>query len=52
MMKDTPVICNFCQTGRLVVKLPKPYDLLICTDCIDELRKQYDDLVLIAAQRA
>ena len=45
-MNITTAICNFCDEGRLVIKLPVAGALMICVDCVDDLRRQLSNLAL------
>ena len=51
-MKTTPAICDFCDKGRMVIKLPNASSLLICSPCIENLRSQFDDLAAEVAPSA
>ncbi len=41
-MHIVPAICDFCSTGKMVVKLPKAGGYLICRKCVADLATQFD----------
>ena len=49
-MNETHKLCDFCDKGRLVIKIPTSVALLICAKCVEQLRNQFAGLLFEAKE--